>query len=281
MSEKALLEWSMGVHIVGTPIWCDAVREREVTFVSSVAPLTWPRRGSRQARVLCTEETARALRALHRLPSQEVLVTPFGRPLYLGKLRLELLPSGRHPGAAQLLVEVKGKRVLYSVGVDPNAAETQVRSCDALVLAPTTAHLRSADLLTWVRENERGVVLASLYGDLLRVATVLQRHQIPLLAPRRVGQLLSAVATKAWRGRLGPGEILLWPKEQAKPKLSAPRFEVDGASDPTALLEFARSTGAEEIFLTEKLDPGWVAPFAAAKMRVQTIAPPHQIPLLR
>src|SRR5579859_6316960 len=104
--------WQDGVRIVGTTIWCDAPRRHQITFVSSSA------RGLGDAgagRLILTERT---LALLGRAAESDALVTPFGRPFALGRLRLELLPSGHLPGAAQLLVERPGKsgarRLLYA-----------------------------------------------------------------------------------------------------------------------------------------------------------------------
>src|SRR3954454_11157619 len=96
--------WSDGVRIAATQIWCDARRRPgsgAVCFVSHAHhPVAWP--GSGRVRVLAHPRTlalASAASATDALPSA------FGRPFALGRLRLELLPSGHIPGGAQLLVE--------------------------------------------------------------------------------------------------------------------------------------------------------------------------------
>lgn len=121
-------------HVRGTAVWCDAARAGAVSFVS---------RGDvqlgrgRAERVITTEETASVMRRLGRaLP--EPLLPRLGRPFALGRLRLELLPSGRCAGAAQLLVELAGWRGLYAGSVWVRAGigslPLQVRPCDELVL---------------------------------------------------------------------------------------------------------------------------------------------------
>src|SRR5262245_63134645 len=92
------IEWRDGVHIVGTPLWCDARRAREACFVSSALV---PEAG-RHKQVIATAETLALLPEASRQP----LAVPFGRPFTLGNVRLELFPSGLIPGAASLQVDV-------------------------------------------------------------------------------------------------------------------------------------------------------------------------------
>src|SRR6185369_2245653 len=106
-------------------------------------------RGAGDCRVITTERT-RLLRAVEITPkgqAADILVTPFGRPFALGRLRLELLPSGHAPGAAQLYVAVE--RALDD-GVTPvvlapalGAAEDVVALLAAAAL-PVRVHARIA-----------------------------------------------------------------------------------------------------------------------------------------
>src|SRR6187549_1239578 len=92
-----------GVRVVGTPLWLDPSLASGVTFVSDAGrvPSGPSRPGqSRPAPTwLCTERTA-ALAGL-----EGALVSPFRRTFALGQLRLELIPSGRMPGASALGLE--------------------------------------------------------------------------------------------------------------------------------------------------------------------------------
>jgi hypothetical protein len=124
--------WQRGVRIVGTRIWCDALRANGVCFVSHA--LARPAgRVSPHTRVIASDETARLCAAIGRPLPEGALLAPFARPFAVGRLRLELLPSGFVAGAAQLLVELPERRVLYAAGgLVP--AEAQVRGCDAIAL---------------------------------------------------------------------------------------------------------------------------------------------------
>src|SRR5262245_44831781 len=105
-----MVEWREGVHIVGTPLWCDARHTREACFVSSARVP-----GARRHRqVLATDVTLRLLPEAHERAKHSTLAVPLGRPFTLGTLRLELFRSGFMPGAASLMIESKGVRVIYA-----------------------------------------------------------------------------------------------------------------------------------------------------------------------
>jgi hypothetical protein len=142
--------WSDGVRIAGSDIYCDAARcpAEAIAFVSHARA---PRlRGGADVRLITTERT-RLLRAIEVAPrgrAAATLVTPFGRPFAIGRLRLELLPSGHGPGAAQLYVEERdGRRVGFCGPLNPQpgrfAEPPQVRAAAALCIdAPLAAYAR-------------------------------------------------------------------------------------------------------------------------------------------
>ncbi|HSK01689.1 MAG TPA: hypothetical protein VK932_10630, partial [Kofleriaceae bacterium] len=142
--------WRDGVHLTGTPIWCDARRRRDVCFVSSAdrvgraghgqligSPLTLALLGAREG---------------------GHLAVPLRRKFTLGTLRLELIASGRGPGAAALHVDAGGRSVLYAGPV-----RTEVPG-GAPGLAAEPAGVRTCD----------AVAVAAAYGD--------ERHRFPPLA---------------------------------------------------------------------------------------------------
>jgi putative mRNA 3-end processing factor len=257
-------QFSDGVRIAGSNVWCDARRcpGEAVVFVSHArAPrLTGPG----DARVVTTERT-RILRAVEVTPRgtaargpstpakarnapaksvpaerSGVIVTPFGRPFALGRLRLELLPSGHVPGAAQLYVELDGRRVAYCGPLNPQpgrfAEAPQVRAAEALCLdAPLAPYLRrlppraesEAALVAAVEaaldDDVTPVVLAPALGAAGDVLALLGAAGLPMRAhPRiaafaeayiRIGIALRLPTLKRFRGSPARGEAVVWPLE--------------------------------------------------------------------
>ncbi len=159
-SQGAGFGYAGGVRVLGTSLWCDAARARGVCFVSRGDALLG--RG-RADRLIGTDRTMAVRRALG-LPTEDALVPRIGRPFALGRARLELLPSGRLPGAAQLLVELPGWRGLYAGSISPielaGAEPLQVRACDELVLDAPEAGGLVDGLPALERAVESGAVLS-------------------------------------------------------------------------------------------------------------------------
>lgn len=230
-----------GVRIAGTVLSCDATAGGDLVFLSHApAPGVKGRRarpqvGSGRRRLLATEETL-ALLGLHRADTHALVAAP-GRPFSLGGLRLELFPSGVMPGAASLLCEHEGRRILYAgpVGL---AADAEVRAAEALCLDASHAlpgltfpplEIALATVGRAVRQvlgsgGAPVVVVASAVAALL-VGDALAADRIELRAHRRI--VLAAAAYRLaglpgpvlarFSGRLAPGEVLLWPAGEKPP----------------------------------------------------------------
>ena len=129
MSDAAVT-WRDGVHLTGTPIWCDARRRRDVCFLSSADRVG--RTGHGQ---LIGTPITLALAAPESAGGH--LAVPVHRPFTLGTTRLELIPSGRCLGSAALHVDTGERTLLYAGEIRTKGAieNAEVRSCDALVVA--------------------------------------------------------------------------------------------------------------------------------------------------
>src|SRR5262245_29309094 len=136
-AQAAPVTWRDGVHLTGTSIWGDARRRRDVCFVSAADRVS--RTG--QGQLIGTPITLALLgaRAGH-------LAVPLHRPFTLGTHRLELISSGRGPGAAALHVQLGERSVLCAGQIRGGAGD--VRACDAVVVAAPygLAHHRFAPL---------------------------------------------------------------------------------------------------------------------------------------
>jgi hypothetical protein len=197
--------WRDGVHLTGTPIWCDVRRRRGVCFLSSADRVA----RSGHGQLIGTPITLAVLgtRTLGHL------AVPLRQRFTLGTLRLELIPSGRGFGAAALHVDITGQTVLYagvirtSTGGVGDAAE--LRTCDAVVVAAPYGepHHRFPPLSTeidatieWTRAQlARGgspVLFVDSLLDGLEVASRLSAAGIPIAGGRplrEAGQRMAAL----------------------------------------------------------------------------------------
>ncbi len=225
------VEWRGGVHISGTPVWCDAHRAREACFVSSARVPS----ARRHRQVIATRETLELLPEPARLRRGAVraLAVPTGRPFMLGDVRLELFPSGAMLGAASLLVDHGLRRIVYAGPVQTRAGliagAAEVRACDVLIIDATFGRYRypaHADVLddvaAWVERvraaGDTPVVLApplTVAPDLLRrlgTAAPLRAHRtIAAVARRLAGLGVELPATPRLAGLPAPGEVVVCP----------------------------------------------------------------------
>ncbi len=226
-----MVEWKDGVHIVDTPIWCDASHTREACFVSSAET-----HDARRHRQIITTDATLALLPESRAgrPKSAALAVPFGRPFNLGNTRVELFSSGVMVGAASLAVDVGERRVVYAGAVDVRggrmARAADVRAADQLVLAAAFGHPRfafppvaetMATIQAWaeaaIAEGKTPVVLApfATAPDLvvaLGASLPLRAHRSFFDVVRKLRALGHALPeARRFAGPPGPGEVVLWP----------------------------------------------------------------------
>lgn len=188
----APVTWRDGVHLTGTPIWCDARRRRDVCFVSSADRVG--RAGHGQ--LIATPITLALLGA-----DAGHLAVPVHRPFTLGTTRLSLIPSGRGLGAAALHVDLGGRTVLYAGAIRtvyPSEA-AEVRACDAVVVtAPIGETHHKLPLLADVTESfvawtrlqlasgNVPVIVVDTVSDGLEIAAVLAAAGVAVSATRSI-----------------------------------------------------------------------------------------------
>ena len=199
------MTWRDGVHLTGTPIWCDARRRRDVCFVSSADRVGKTGHGQLIASPLTL--------ALLGASGGGHLGVPLHRRFTLGTVRLELIASGRGPGAAALFVDITGKTVVYAGVVRPNAGPleaAEVRTSDAVVVAAPfgkpehklPAVGKAIDgTLAWaaaeLAAGRRPVILVETALDGLEVAMCLARAGIPIAGARPIRDAVQRAGTLA------------------------------------------------------------------------------------
>ncbi len=121
-----------GLHVVDTILWLDSHSCGELSFFSS-ATKTIKTQGPQ---VIATEETIKILEAFQKKPN--ALVCQYNRPFSIGRLKMELLPSGSVLGGASLFVEKDSTRFLYAPCVQsqkiPSIRQMQLKKATTLIL---------------------------------------------------------------------------------------------------------------------------------------------------
>ena len=121
-----------GLHIADSILWLDSQLSGDLSFLSSAAALSQ----NQVPQVIATEETVKILEACRKKP--HALVCQYNRPFSIGRLKMELLPSGSILGGASLYVETDKGRILYAPCLQPNLIATvrkmQVKKANVLIL---------------------------------------------------------------------------------------------------------------------------------------------------
>jgi putative mRNA 3-end processing factor len=253
-NQKAFL-YRAGVRLAGTVVACDAAAGGDLVFLSHAAVLgargrrALPHVGGSRRQILATEATLALLGPFGERLRAQTLVVPFGRPFALGDLRLEIFPSGFMPGAASLLCERDGRRLVYSgpvgqidQGGDAGPAGdggAELRAADALCI---DARFAAREIVfpehTAAEESLRGIArdrstagaplflieppaLAPVIARTLGAAGVpLRAHRTILdavAAFRQVDPRSSYPQLQRFAGRLAENEALLWPADARPP----------------------------------------------------------------
>jgi hypothetical protein len=241
-----------GVRIEGTHLTCDAAASAtDLVFLShalavpGTARRRLPMRPAGRQELLATPGTLALLGRAGEGLRRHALPTPFGRPFVLGELRVELLPSGHLPGAASLLCDVGGRRVLYAGALNRDhlgfgAEPPELRRADAVCIDGTFGHPRfsfppPAEALAQVQRfvtdalaaGRAPVLLVAPFGPALEVAQALAGEGISARGHRQV--VMASAAFRAvgvpapvvprFAGKLAAREVLLWPPEAREARL--------------------------------------------------------------
>jgi hypothetical protein len=252
---RAFVHRGGGVRIAGTVIACDATAGTELVFLSHAPAFgvhpkrALPRGGGGRRQLLTTDVTLALLGAAGERLKTHALPAAYGRPFSLGDLRLEMFPSGFMPGAASLLCEHDGQRLVYAGPIGAHSVD--VRAADAVCIDATFADAAAAfpsraEALAAVGRAVRDVlargeapmVLVDPLAIALDVAATLAADRIGLCAHRAIVQAaaayraagLPAPALQRFATKIGPGEALLWPASVRVPARRA------GARAPGVIL---------------------------------------------
>jgi Cft2 family RNA processing exonuclease len=313
---SAPVTWRDGVHVIGTPIWCDARRARDVCFVSSAGAIGRVGHGQLIGTLATIAQLGPASghRAAH-------LTVPYRKPFTLGTVRLELVPSGHAIGAASLWIDAAGARTFYAGPIASGGAglgePAELRTCETLVVAapygadgeafPPRGEARDAWLELARASAARGRIAVALVSSAQKGLDVVAataaigltvgahraiHHAAKRLAaagvdvplPRRA---TTGVQTLVWlardRAKLPAGEhdVALVSGAAIDPAAvraagAARGVAWSNAADRRELLAFIESANASRVYLT-----GRRADAIAAELgpRARVLAPPRQMRL--
>lgn len=277
---EAPVTWRDGVHLTGTPIWCDARRRRDVCFVSSA-----DRIGPGHGQLIATPVT------LALIGAKDQLGVPFRRPFTLGTLRLELIPSGRGVGAAALHVDAGDRSVLYAGAIrttaQPALEGADVRAADAVVVASPLAEeielpalpQAAERLASWVREQASSVIVVESIVDGIEIITWLRTLGVEVSATRalREAMLAAQLDEPAPKGPVlvkVEGDRTKLPAGAAVQRVNARNWPFV-ASD-RELLAWIEQTRAKQVFVT---GAGAERIAGAIGLRAKRLGPPTQMSL--
>lgn len=250
--------WRDGVHLTGSPLWCDARRRRDVCFVSSAERVGRGGHGQLIGTPITLALLAPGPAALAPMRGNTAgdLAVPLRQRFTLGTSRLELIPSGRGFGAAALHVDLAGRRVLYAGPVRTTlggAGEAgEVRTADAVVVAAPFGEPRHVfpaidtvvdQVVTWCRaqlaREARPTLVVDTALDGLEVAQRLGGADLPLAGGKAVrdaiARLPAALGLPALRAPSREPAALLLVDGERRPPTPGPVALLSGrALDPPA-----------------------------------------------
>lgn len=295
--------WRQGVHIVGSALWCDALRAQELCFVSSAMALAKTRK--RAGTLLTTQTTLSLLSAMGRAPEAPQLLSPLGRPFFWGSLRLELFANGDGPGSASLWVKLPSdERVVYagqpSEQTSTFAEPLQLRPAETLILSAPWAQkfdeLPSLDELCMMIEKERMIAAAQGMPLVIRCSSLTKLCELAArlhISPVKVHASLHSALKFCLSmskvpqptfvpGRTAkPGELLFWPLSLVSPALPAHArsFFVSDGLGLSGVVRYAKATGAKRVLLLSGYRQEVAAALLRHKIACQPLGPPLQLGL--
>ncbi|MFZ9521820.1 MAG: hypothetical protein ACO3A4_15225 [Silvanigrellaceae bacterium] len=184
----------------------DAQVSGHINFISGVGPSYCGGKISGK-QILVSHEAHRIL--AQKFPKAAFLPCSYFRPIVLGNLQVELIPSGHSPGSSFLRVEKKGDSLLYashwSKRTSPTLRRAAFRQADTLLLKLqsdpaalfATSVRRELDRLSefcakLLRAGERVVLVTDACGAAHHILGVLTEQRIPICPDKHLQALFQA-----------------------------------------------------------------------------------------
>ena len=130
-----MIEFDNGIHIKGTGLRLDARKKTELGFISHAHA----DHAVKHEQILATPQTVRLFE--HRYGRAKFHTLEYNRPKKIRGAKVQLFPSGHVLGAAQILIEIGGVRIVYTgdfkLRRSLTAEKAQVKRCDILIMEST------------------------------------------------------------------------------------------------------------------------------------------------
>lgn len=182
----------------------DAQNSGHINFLSSVGPAYCSGKISGK-QVLVSHEAHRIL--TQKFPKVAFLPCSYFRPIVLGHLQVELIPSGESPGSSFLRVEKKNDSLFYahhwSKRSTPMLRRAAFRQADTLLLklrsdpsaVLNTSVRRELERLTdfclkLLRAGERVVIVTDAYGTAHQLVGLLTELRVPICLDKHLIALM-------------------------------------------------------------------------------------------
>ena len=181
-----------GLHLSDSILWFDSQGSGELSFLSSADAAE---KKPNVPQVIATEETVKILETYRKRPN--ALVCQYNRPFSIGRLKMELLPSGSVLGGASLYVETERGRLLYAPQLQTQRIATvrqmQLKRANTLILgafhpdpnAPMPPRKKERDRLVevikkYLAQGQYPVVLCKAVATAQEVTKLLTDEGLPL-----------------------------------------------------------------------------------------------------
>jgi len=130
-----MIEFKDGIHIKDTHFWLDARKKTDFSFISH-AHIDHV---AKHKEILATEETSALYQ--HRLGKTKAITLGYHIPRRVKGTKVELFPSGHILGAAQILIDLDGTRIVYTgdfkLRKSLTAKRAEIKKCDILIMEST------------------------------------------------------------------------------------------------------------------------------------------------
>ncbi|MBI2487351.1 MAG: hypothetical protein HYW01_10425 [Deltaproteobacteria bacterium] len=130
-----MIEYDEGIHIKGTDLWFDSTKKALFSFLSNANVTEFVP----HEKVIATPKTIKL--SEKKVKNSVVLVCPFNHPFSLGKVQVELIPAGYILGSSQIVIDLDGKRIIYTGDFKLRHSDTaepaQIKRCDIAIMKCT------------------------------------------------------------------------------------------------------------------------------------------------